>query len=76
MSRRLPKCRGALGEPARVKALLTELAKYPRYDRGYDYGKMEQENQKRLHQAIKTVLGVNMDTFSRRWLKWISSQKG
>jgi hypothetical protein len=60
----------------RVKALLTELSKYPRYDRGYDYGKMEQENQNRLHQAIKTVLGVNMDTFNRQWLKWISSQKG
>jgi hypothetical protein len=60
----------------RVKALLTELAKYPRYNRGYDYGKMEQENQKRLHQAIKTVLGVNMDTFNRQWLKWISLQKG
>ena len=60
----------------RVKALLTELSKYPRYNRGYDYGKMEQENQKRLHQAIKTVLGVNMDTFNRQWLKWISLQKG
>jgi len=37
---------------------------------------MEQENQRRLHQAIKTVLGVNMDTFNRQWLKWISLQKG
>jgi hypothetical protein len=59
----------------RVKALLTELSKYPRYDRGYDYDKMELENQKRLHQAIEKVLGVNMDTFNRQWQKWISSQK-
>ncbi len=33
----------------KMQALLTELAKNPRYDRGYDYGAMEQENQKRLH---------------------------
>ncbi len=60
----------------RVKALLNELSKYPRYDRGYDYDKMEQENQKRLHKVIETVLGVNMDTLNRHWLKWIGSQKG
>jgi hypothetical protein len=60
----------------RLKALLNELATYPRYDRGFDYGGMEQENQKRLHQAIEKVLGVNLDTFNQQWLKWIRSQKG
>lgn len=59
----------------RIRALLAELSKYPRYDRGFDYDKMELENQKRLHQAIKTVLGVTMDTLDQQWQKWIKSQK-
>jgi hypothetical protein len=59
-----------------LKALLNELAKYPRYDRGFDYAGMEQENQKRLHQALEKVLGVNMDTFNQRWLEWMRAQKG
>jgi len=59
----------------KIHALLTELAKYPRYGRGYDYAGMEQENQVRLHQAIETVLGVKMDTFNQQWLDWIRSQQ-
>lgn len=58
-----------------IKALLKELATYPRHDRGFDYGGMEQENQKRLHQAIEKVLGVNLDTFNQQWLKWVRSLK-
>ena len=59
----------------KIHALLTELSRYPRYGRGYDYAGMEQENQTRLHQAIETVLGVKMDTFDQQWLKWLSSQQ-
>ena len=59
----------------RLKALLAELAKNPRYDRGHDYAAMEQENQKRLHQAIQTVMGVDMNAFNRLWLGWIRSKK-
>jgi hypothetical protein len=59
----------------KIHALLTELSKYPRYGRGYDYAGMEQENQTRLHQAIETVLGVKRDTFNQQWLKWLSSQQ-
>lgn len=58
----------------KLKAILQELSKYPRYNRGYDYGEMEQESNQRLHDAIKTVLGVDMDAFNQRWLEWIKSQ--
>ena len=59
----------------RLKAILQELSKNPRYDRGYDYGQMELENNKRLHQAIETVLGIDMETFNQQWLDWIKSQE-
>jgi hypothetical protein len=59
----------------KIHALLTELSKYPRYGRGYDYAAMEQENQKRLHQAIEAVFGVKMDTFNQQWIEWIRSQQ-
>lgn len=59
----------------KIQALLNELSRYPRYTRGYDYAGMEQENQRRLHQAIQTTLGVDMDTLNQQWLVWIRSQK-
>jgi hypothetical protein len=59
----------------KIHALLAELAKYPRYGRGYDYGAMEQENQQRLHQAIETVLRVKMNAFNQQWLDWIRAQQ-
>jgi hypothetical protein len=57
----------------KLQAVLIELSKYPRYDRGYDFA-MEPELQQRLYQAIETVLGVNRDAFNQGWLAWISSQ--
>ena len=59
----------------KLKAILQELSKYPRYNRGYDYGEMELENNKRLHQAIESVLGTDMVTFNQQWLEWIESQE-
>ncbi len=58
-----------------LKALLNELSKFPRYDHGFDYDQMELENQKRLHQAIETVLAMDQVTFNQQWLKWIEAQK-
>lgn len=59
----------------KLKALLNELSKSPRYNRGYDYADMEQETQARLHKAIETVLGVTMDEFDQQWLEWLNSQQ-
>lgn len=58
----------------RPKDILRELARYPRNDRGFDYSAMELESQDRLHRAIATVLGVDMDTFNRKWLAWAAAQ--
>ncbi|HZW04202.1 MAG TPA: hypothetical protein VFF68_09765, partial [Anaerolineaceae bacterium] len=57
-----------------AKALLAELSTFPRWDRGFDYGPMEVENQARLHQAMETVLGLDQETFNRQWLEWIGAQ--
>jgi hypothetical protein len=57
----------------KLHALLIEMAKYPRYDRGYDYA-MEPDYQQRLYQAMEIVFGVNKDRFNKQWLAWVSSQ--
>jgi hypothetical protein len=56
----------------KLHSLLIEMAKYPRYDRGYEYA-MEPEYQQRLYQATEIVFGANKDEFNQRWLAWISS---
>ncbi|MBN1427566.1 MAG: hypothetical protein JXB07_04220 [Anaerolineae bacterium] len=57
----------------KLQAILLELSKYPRYNRGYDYA-MEPELQQRLYQAFETVLGIDKDTLNKQWLAWIGSQ--
>ncbi len=57
----------------KLKAVLSELSKYPPAEGGYDPA-MEPEFQQRLYQAFETVLGVNKEEFNQQWLAWISSQ--
>lgn len=65
--------RNAYGE-ANLKALLQELARNPRYNRGFDPPTMEDENQRRTAAAIRTVYGVSWEDLSQSWLSWISKQ--
>lgn len=57
----------------KLQAVLTELSKYPRFHRGYDYAN-EPELQGRLYQAFETILGINREEFNQGWLAWIRSQ--
>ncbi len=59
----------------KVMSLLKELAKNPRYDRGYDPKTMEAENQRRTEAAIQVVYGISWEDLDKKWLSWISEQR-
>jgi len=58
----------------RLRALLNELSRYPRCDRGYDYDQLEPEYERRLQLATEAVLGIDIDALSQQWIDWIESQ--
>lgn len=58
----------------KLMSLLKELAKNPKYDRGYDPKTMEAENQRRTAAAIQVVYGLSWEDLDKKWLSWISEQ--
>lgn len=59
--------------PDKLRAILVELSKYPRYDSSYS-PEREPEMQDRLHKSIEIVLGLDKDELNHKWLAWISSR--